>query len=42
VAGVKGGISRLLDLKASAVRIAVREASDAETLYLSDVATSYG
>jgi type III restriction enzyme len=41
VAQIKGGAARVLDLKQSAVRDAIREADDAEALYLSSVASDY-
>lgn len=41
VAEVKGGTARVLDLKVAAVRDAIRDADDAEALYLSDIATDY-
>jgi hypothetical protein len=42
VAQVKGEKLRVIDLKADAVRTTVRDASDAEALYLSDTAADYG
>jgi hypothetical protein len=41
VAEIKGGTPRVLDLKAAAVREAIRDADDAEALYLSDIASNY-
>jgi hypothetical protein len=41
VAEITGGTPRVLDLKVAAVREAVRDAGDAEALYLSDVANGY-
>lgn len=41
VAEVKGGAARVLDLKVAAVREAIRDADDAEALYLSATATNY-
>jgi type III restriction enzyme len=41
VAQIKGGAARVLDIKDAVVREAVREADDAEALYLSAVASDY-
>ncbi len=41
VAEMKGGNARVLDMKVVAVRDAIRDADDAEALYLSSVATDY-
>ena len=41
VAEMKGGTSRVLDMKVAAVREAIRDADDAVALYLSTVASDY-
>lgn len=41
VAEIKGGTPRVLDLKVPATRAAIRDAGDAEALYLSSVANDY-
>ncbi|MGB2710833.1 MAG: DEAD/DEAH box helicase family protein [Conexibacter sp.] len=41
VAEIKGGTARVLDLKLAAVRETIRDADDAEALYLGDVASDY-
>lgn len=38
---MKGGGARVRDMKVGAVRDAIRDADDAEALYLSAVATDY-
>ncbi len=41
VAEITGGTARVLDLNVAAVREAIRDASDAEALYHSDIASNY-